>query len=63
MEPEAFVVLKGEARDAKPEEQEYQMGTTVPACLIVAWVAEEGDHTSVERWLAVQHGGRTAVVD
>jgi hypothetical protein len=49
MEPEAIAVLEGEAQDAKPGEQEYQMGTTTLVCLIVAGAAEEGVHTFAER--------------
>jgi hypothetical protein len=59
MEPEAFAELEGEVQDAMPEEQEYQTGTTVPACLVAVTEAEEGVHISVEQ--AVQRGGRFAV--
>ena len=61
MGPEVFAGLEGGARDEKLGEQEYKMETMVPACLMVAWVAGEGDHTSGERSLAAQHGGRIAV--
>jgi hypothetical protein len=59
MEPEAFAALEVEAQGVMPGEQEYQTGTTVPACLVAVMEAEEGVHISVER--AVQRGGRFAV--
>lgn len=59
MEPEAFAELEAEAQDAMPGEQEYQTGTTFPACLVAARGAEKGVHISVE-W-AAQRDGRIAV--
>jgi hypothetical protein len=35
-EPGAFAELEGEVQDAMPAEQEYQTGTTVLACLMIA---------------------------